>query len=412
MPGLRYTRSLLFAYRLPLRRIGAKQDAVHLEGAVPVTAGVVYHEGFGVEAAERPGAGTAIFRVAVSLYDPRMKRLFLVVVAVAVLAVSACGGDAEPQPPATQPSQPEVIEPATTAAVAVSTTAGEPSPLRAEAELAVAARLAADAPGSVTDEQIACVASATVEALDEERLSAIVAALDGPSAAVLPAGIVSDLERDRIVDAVAGCLPWRQTILDSLQDLPDVPAAVVECAQAAAPSVETDRLVADSALFGGEFVTVLNLVLPPDCLPQTGGSQADTPAGGLTAAQLMLAGVSPESAACVAEQVDALGGMPSGESDTDSAMAAEQAIVAMMLGCLTGSQADTPAGMLTAAQLMLAGVSPESAACVAEQVDALGGMPSGESDTDSAMAAEQATAMVLGCLTPEEMALLSGPGSS
>ena len=228
-----------------------------------------------------------------------------------------------------------MIEPATTAAVAVSTTAGEPSPLRAEAELAVAARLAEDAPGSVTDEQIACVASATVEALDEERLSAIVAALDGPSTAVLPAGIVSDLERDRIVDAVAGCLPWTQTILDSLQDLPDVPAAVVECAQAAAPSVETDRLVADIMLFGGDFVTVLNLVLPPDCLPQTGGFQADTPAGGLTAAQLMLDGVSPESAACVAEQVDALGGMPSGESDTEAAMAAEQAIVAMMLGCLT-----------------------------------------------------------------------------
>ena len=317
-------------------------------GAVPVTAGVVYHEGFGVEAAERPGAGTATFRVAVRLYDPRMKRLFLVVVAVAVLAVSACGGDTEPQPPATAPSQPEVIEPATAAAVAVSTTAGEPSPLRAEAELAVAARLAEDAPRSVTDEQIACVASATVEALDEERLSAIVAALDGPSSyAVLPAGIVSDLERDRIVDAAAGCLPWAQNILDSLQDLPDVPAVVVECAQTAAPSVETDRLAADIALFGGEFVTVLNLVLPPDCLPQTGGSQADT-----------------------------------------------------------------PAGRLTAAQLMLAGVSPESAACVAEQVDALGEMPSGESDTDSAMAAEQATAMMLGCLTPEEMALLSGPGSS
>ena len=254
-----------------------------------------------------------------------------------MLAVSACGGDAEPQPPATAPSQPEVIEPATTAAVAVSTTAGEPSPLRAEAELAVAARLAEDAPGSVTDEQIACVASATVEALDEERLSAIVAALDGPSAAVLPAGVVSDLERDRIVDAAAGCLPWTQNILDSLQDLLDVPPAVVECAQAAAPSVETDRLVADIALFGGELMTVLNLVLPPDCLPQTGGSQADTPAGRLTAAQLMLEGVSPESAACVAEQVDALGGMPSGESDTDSAMAAEQAtaIFAMMLGCLT-----------------------------------------------------------------------------
>ena len=196
----------------------------------------MYHEGFGVEAAERPGAGTATFRVAVRLYDPRMKRLFLVVVAVAVLAVSACGGDTEPQPPATAPSQPEVIEPATAAAVAVSTTAGEPSPLRAEAELAVAARLAEDAPRSVTDEQIACVASATVEALDEERLSAIVAALDGPSSyAVLPAGIVSDLERDRLVDAAAGCLPWTQNILDSLQDLPDVPAAVVECAQTAAP---------------------------------------------------------------------------------------------------------------------------------------------------------------------------------
>ena len=178
------------------------------------------------------------------------------------------------------------------------------------------------------------MASATVEALDEERLSEIVAALDRPSAAVLPAGIVSDLERDRIVDAAAGCLPWTQTILDSLQDLPDVSAAVVECAQAAAPCGETDRLAADIALFGGEFVTILNLVLPPDCLPQTGGSQADTPAGRLTAAQLMLAGVSPESAACVAEQVDALGGMPSGESDTEAAMAAEQA-TAMMLGCLT-----------------------------------------------------------------------------
>ena len=276
-----------------------------------------------------------------------------------MLVVSACGGDTEPQPPATESSHLEVIEPATTAAVAVSSTtaapaasttaapaasttaaAGELSPLRAEAELAVAARLAEDAPGSVTDEQIACVASATVEALDEERLSEIVAALAGPSAAVLPAGIVSGLERDRIVDAAAGCLPWTQTILDSLQDLPDVPTAVLECAQAAAPSVETDRLAADIVLFGGEFVTVLNLVLPPDCLPQTGGSQADTPAGRLTAAQLMLAGVSPESAACVAEQVDALSEVPSGESDTDesdtdAAMAAEQAIVAMMLGCLT-----------------------------------------------------------------------------
>ena len=299
-----------------------------------------------------------------------------------MVAVSACGGDTEPQPSAVQTSQPEVIEPATTAAVssttaapaatttaavssttaappastttavAVSSTtaapaatttaaAGELSPLRVEAELAVAARLVEDAPGSVTDEQVACVASATVEALDEERLSEIVAALAGPSYGVLlPADVVSDAERDRIVDAAAGCLPWTQTILDSLQDLPDVPPVVVECAQAAVPSDETDRAAADMALFGGDFMTVLNLVLPPDCLPQTGAFQADTPAGRLTASQLMLVGVSPESAACVAEQVDALSEVPSGqsdtdESDTDAAMAADEVFVAVMLGCLT-----------------------------------------------------------------------------
>ena len=116
----------------------------------------------------------------------------------------------------------------------------------------------------------------------------------GPSYGVLlPADVVSDAERDRIVDAAAGCLPWTQTILDSLQDLPDVPPVVVECAQAAVPSDETDRAAADMALFGGDFMTVLNLVLPPDCLPQTGAFQADTPAGRLTASQLMLVGVSP-----------------------------------------------------------------------------------------------------------------------
>ena len=284
-----------------------------------------------------------------------MKHVFLRVVAVAVLAVSSCGDDGEPQPSAVETSQLEVVEPATTVAVAVpSTTAAPPasttevleastttgavresSLLRADAELAVAARLAEDAPVSVTDEQIACVVSATVDVLDEERLSELVAALAEPSYAVLPAGVVSDPERGRILDAAVGCLPWTQTILDSLQDLPDVPPAVLECAQEAAPSAETDRLAADVALFGGDLGTVLNLVLPPDCLPQTGASQADTAAGRLTAAQLIGVGVSPESAACVAEQVDALSEIPPDESDTDAAMAAEQAVVAAMLGCLT-----------------------------------------------------------------------------
>ena len=286
---------------------------------------------------------------------PVMKYVSLAVVVVVVLVVSACGGDTEPEPSAVQTSQLEVIEPATTATAAVSSTTtapsasttaapaasttaavGEPSPLRAEAELAVAARLAEDAPGSVTDEQIACVASATVEALDEERLSEFVAALAGPSFGVLPAGVVSDSERDRIVDAAAGCLPWTQTILESLQDLPDVPPAVLECALAADASAETDRLAADIALFGGDLGPVLNLVLPADCLPQTGASQAETAAGRLTAAQLISVGVSPESAACVAEQVDALSETPPDENDTDADMAAEQAIIAAMLGgCLT-----------------------------------------------------------------------------
>ena len=268
-----------------------------------------------------------------------------------MFAVSACSGDTEPQPSTVPPSQLEVIEPATTTAATVSNTTpappastttrvGEPSPLRAEAELAVADHIAEDAPGSISDEQVACVASATVDALDEERLSEFVAALAGPSYGVLPAGVVSDSERDRIVDAAAGCLPWTQTILESLQDLPDVPPAILECAQAAAPTAETDRIAADVALFGGDLGTVLNLVLPPDCLPQTGASQADTAAGRLTAAQLISVGVSPESAACVAEQVDAFSETPPDKTDTDennadAAMAAEQAIVAAMLGCLT-----------------------------------------------------------------------------
>ena len=286
-----------------------------------------------------------------------MNHVFRALVAVAVFAVLACGGDTEPPPSEVEPSQPEVTEqattttaavPSTTAAPATSSTtsaAEEPSSLRAEAELAVAARLAEGTPGSVTDEQIACVAGATVDALDEERLPGIVAALAEPSFSALPADVVTAGERDRIIDAAAECLPWTQTILETLQDLPDVPPGVIECAKAANPGTETDRLAADIALFGGDLGTILNLVLPPECLPQTGASQAETAAGRLTAAQLISVGVSPESAACVAEQVDALSKIPPGESDTDTDMAAEQAVFTAMFGCLTPEEMELLNGL-------------------------------------------------------------------
>ena len=269
-----------------------------------------------------------------------MKHVFVRVVAIAVLAVSACVDDTGTEPPAVEPATTlGVAVPSTTAAPPASTTevpegstttgaVRDSSSLRADAERAVAARLSEDAPGSVTDEQIACVAATTVDALADERLSDFVAAYAEPVYGALPANALSAAERDQVVDAAVGCLPWTQTILDSLQDFPDVPPAVLKCAQEATPSAETDRRVADDALFGGDLGTVLKLVLPPDCLPQTGASQADTAAGRLTAAQLIGVGVSPENAACVAEQVDALSVIPPDESDTDAAMAA-------VLGCLT-----------------------------------------------------------------------------
>ena len=151
-----------------------------------------------------------------------MKHLLSALISVAVLTFAACGGDAESEvePPQTVP----IDEPTTTAATPSTTPAAGELPMgRAEAEAEVAARLEADAPGSVTDEQIDCVAAATVGAFDDERLPDVVAALAEPSYAVLPADAVSAAERDRIVDAAAGCLPWTQTILDSLQDAPDVP---------------------------------------------------------------------------------------------------------------------------------------------------------------------------------------------
>ena len=86
-------------------------------------------------------------------------------------------------------------------------------------------------------------------------------------------------------------------------------------------------------LFGGNLIAAYDL-LPPDCFPALDGvDQPASAAGRLTAAQLVAAGVSPESAACVAAQVDAISEtLPQG-ADIDAQT--DQEIFAAMLGCLT-----------------------------------------------------------------------------
>ena len=134
-------------------------------------------------------------------------------------------------------------------------------------------------------------------------------------------------------------MPWSQLLLGLILETGDTQPAVLECAQAAAGG-DTDRVAADILLFGGNLIAAYDL-LPPDCVPGIGDDfpgldDADQPAsaaGRLTAKQLVAAGVSPESAACVAAQVDAISEtLPQG-SDIDAQ--AEQEIFAAMLGCLT-----------------------------------------------------------------------------
>ena len=84
-------------------------------------------------------------------------------------------------------------------------------------------------------------------------------------------------------------------------------------------------------------------------------------------------------------------------------------------GCLEGpaAQAATPAGRLTAAQLIQAGVSPESAGCVAAQVDALAAaLEEGSDEPDAASEQDEAMfAAIFSCLTPDELALVSDPSA-
>ena len=227
----------------------------------------------------------------------------------------------------------------TTAAATEDTTTAEMA-LRAEVADVVTARLSAGTPEGVTGDQIACVAEASAAALSQDRLESVLAALDEPSGSLFPADLVSDLERDRLLDGAAGCLPWSQILLSVMLSTGDIPPSVSECAQAATIGDDTDRLAADIMLFDGDLIAVYNLLLPPDCVPGVsvgipGFDDADMPtsaAGRLTAAQLVEAGVSPENAACVAAQVDALNETLPQEADNEQA---EQEMIAAMFGCLT-----------------------------------------------------------------------------
>ena len=198
-----------------------------------------------------------------------------------------------------------------------------------------------DVPENVTDDQIACVAETSAAALDQDRLESALAALDEPSDSLFPAGLVSDLERDRLLDNAAACLPWSQILFDLMTQTGNIPPSASECAQAAITDGGTDRLAADIMLFGGNLIAVFDLLLPPDCGSDIDGGflgldDADMPtsaAGRLTAAQMIEAGVSAENAACVAAQVDAINETLPQEADIDEQ--AEQEMIAAMFGCLT-----------------------------------------------------------------------------
>ena len=229
------------------------------------------------------------------------------------------GSAAEPDTPAT-----------TTAALSDPALA-----LRAEAESEINGRLSADAPAGVTVDEIACVAAMSAAALDADRLDAAVAALGTPSASLLPAGLVTPAERDRLLDSVVGCVPWTQLVI-GLMLTADTPPEVLACAQATAADNDTDRTAAEFLLFGGDLIAAYDL-LPPDCLPDiTGVDGVDQPtsaAGRMTVAQLASAGVSADSAACVAAQVDAI--VEALDPGTDLGLESGPDIFTAMLACLT-----------------------------------------------------------------------------
>ena len=220
------------------------------------------------------------------------------------------GDAAEPEPEPVAVAEP--VAAAEPDSAATTTTTAAPSDpalaLRAEAEAAINGRLSVDAPAGVTVDEIACVAAMSAAALDTDRLDAAVAALDTPSASLLPAGLVTPAERDRLLDTVVGCVPWTQLLI-GLMLTADTPLEVVACAQATAADNDMERTAAEFLLFGGDLSAAYDL-LPPDCVPDvTAAAGVDQPisaAGRMTITQLLSAGVSAENAACVAAQVDAI----------------------------------------------------------------------------------------------------------
>ena len=289
-----------------------------------------------------------------------MKRT-VIVTAAALLLIAACGTSDGSPPASAGQGTPDTVAPtgdepaavdepvavdepaAVDEPVAVDEPAAVDEPVavdepgaadRAAVEAAVSGRLFVDAPADVTGDQIACVASGVAAAIDADRLEGFASALDEPSESPLSADAVSDTERDRILDRVSECLPWSRNLLTAMQSIAGTPPGVLECAQET-PAADADRAAADLTLFGGDLMAAYNLLIPAGCL-EGAAAQAATPAGRLTAAQLIQAGVSPESAGCVAAQVDALAeALEEGSDEPDAGSEQDEAMFAAIFSCLT-----------------------------------------------------------------------------
>lgn len=288
--------------------------------------------------------------------------------ALTALTVSSCGSDAAPSAPEPAASAaPDVDaneEDASPAPEAPSETApplttdpGEPtadpgdemsnppdaelapaSDERAAAESSVTAWLSATAPPGVSGDEIACVAAGIVSSFDDTRLE-LVTPLADAAARILPVAEMTESEQDLVLDGVVSCLPWTPLMRSMLAAEPDFPPAARDCVLGYAATDETDRLAASAALFGRDLMAVYNELVPSECLLGVEEIQAETPAGSLTAAQLVLAGVSAESAECVAAAMDAISQDPDTASGELSEQQAEQAFAAIF-GCLTPEELD------------------------------------------------------------------------